>query len=97
MSELRPSKEMWDYYFKVRYERKEITPLSVCSAIADVMGGYHISYTDNEVLKDLKLFTKGGKLNKKAMGALASYLHKEFHGSKNGLKILPPKDCERSN
>ena len=88
--ELSPSKAMWDYYFEASWKRKQITPLSVCSAIADVLGGYHISYTAREVLKDLSLLDKKGKPNKKAREALCSYLHHNFHKSTPPLKIVGP-------
>jgi len=87
---LSPSKAMWDYYFEASWKRKEITDLSVSSAIADLLAGYHISYTANEVLKDLDLLDAKGKPNKKAKEALASFLHGTFHHQKSGLNIVPP-------
>jgi len=91
MSELKPSKEMWDYYFEVSWKRKEVTPLSVCSAIADKIYGYGISHTAKEVLKDLGLLTEKGNVNKKGKEALAHYLHEKFHrGDESGLKIINP-------
>ena len=91
MTILRPSKAMWDYYFEASWQQKNITPLSVSSAIADVIAGYGISYTALEVLKDLDLITDSGKPNKKARLALASYLHEKFHRNTEGLQILPPE------
>ena len=86
---------MWDYYFEASWKKKNITPLSVCSAIADVQAGYHISYTANEVLKDLGLLNAKGKPNKKALEALHTYLHFNFHGSVRPLKIVPPvQECK---
>lgn len=85
--ELRPSKGMWDYYFKAQWEKGNITDLSVCSAIADLLGGFHISHTAKEVLKDLGLLTKD-KPNKKAKEALSAYLHGMFHRGKSELIIV---------
>ena len=93
---LSPSKEMWDYYFKASWEKQNITPLGVCSAIADIWGGYHISYTAMEVLKDLGLVGKNGQPNKRAREAIATYLHHEFHKSTSPLEIVPP-DTEKTN
>lgn len=86
--ELQPSKKMWNYYFKAQWEKGNITDLSVCSAIADMLGGYHISYTAKEVLKDLGLLTTKGRPNKKARMALSSYLHGMFHRGKSELIIV---------
>lgn len=92
--ELKPSKAMWEYYFKAQWERQNITPLSVASALADKLGGYHISYTANEVLKDLGLLTKSGRPNKEGREALAHYLHEKFHRGTDGIKIVPPDGDE---
>jgi hypothetical protein len=95
--ELRPSKEMWDYYFEASWKRKEITPLSVCTAIADKLAGYHISYTANEVLKDLGLLTPKGTPNKLAKEALHTYLHYNFFKSIKPLAIVPPAQSTNVN
>lgn len=82
--ELKPSKEIWDY------TKGNITVLFVCSAIADKLGGFHISYTANEVLKDLGLLSNKGNPNKKAKEVLALYLHGRFHGGREQVAITPP-------
>lgn len=69
----------------------DITALSVCSAIADKIGGFYISHTANEVLKDLGLLSNKGNPNKKAKEVLALYLHGRFHGGREQVVIVPPE------
>lgn len=86
---LRPSKHMWDYYVKVN-SGKGITALSIASAIADRLGGYHISYTATEVLKDLGLLDQNDNPNSEAKEVLAAYLHEKFHRGVWGLEVAEP-------
>jgi len=85
--EIKPSKEIWNYF------KADITPLSVVSALADRCGGYHISYSANELLKDLRLLTSCGLPNKKGRQLVAWYLHEEYHGSIQKIVVVPPNGC----
>ena len=53
MSQICPSKEIWDYYNRDGVSSKGITLGLILSSIADVIAGYHISYSATELLKDL--------------------------------------------
>ena len=86
---LRPSKEMWEYYNSVS-AKGSISPLGIASAIADKIGGYHISHTANEVLRDLDLLDKKDNPNKEAREVLAAYLHEKFHRGTWGIEVAEP-------
>ena len=83
---LNPSKQMWDYM------RGDITPLQVVCAIADKLAGFHISYSNNELLKDLSLLSKSGKPNKRARELMAWHIHNLYFKSlPNDLEIVEPR------
>lgn len=83
-TELKPSLSMWKYW------KGSITTLLIVSSIADRMGGFHISYSSNELLKDLKLVTSSGAPNKKAREIVAWYLHEKYHKSVCPIKVIDP-------
>jgi hypothetical protein len=83
--ELHPSRQIWDYF------KGDITPLHVVSAVADVNAGYHISYSARELLKDLKMLSPMGKVNRKARLAVAHYLHAKHHKSIEDLTVVQPE------
>jgi hypothetical protein len=89
--ELRPSWQIWKYFNGV-----QITPLLVVSSCADRLGGYHISYSAEELLKDLGLVTDKGAINKRGRELIAAYLHEKYHKSFgcDPVKIIPPTESE---
>jgi len=88
ITELKPSKQMWKYW------KGDITELLIVSSIADRMGGFHISYSSNELLKDLNLITKAGRPNKKARELVAWYLHEKYHKSICPIKVINPNTID---
>jgi len=88
---LRPSKEMWDFY-KSANNDKEISALSVVSAITDIWFGWHISSTAKYVLEDLGFLNPKGKPNKQAKQLSAGYLHELFHRGRTGIEVINPHD-----
>lgn len=83
---LYPTKAMWAHF------KANITPLMVVSALADVLGGFHISYSARELLEDLGLLTRSGAVNKNGRLALSAHLHYEYHKSTEPLIIVSPYD-----
>ncbi len=84
MKKIKPSKEIWKYF------NGDITPLQIVSAIADRYGGYHISYSANELLKDLGFLTLKGMPNKKGRELVAWYLHEKYHGTIEEIVVINP-------
>lgn len=82
--EIKPSLEIWNYF------KGDITSLQVVTYIADIIGGYHVSYSAKELLKDLKLLTKKGRPTKEARRLVAWYLHEKYHRSINPLVVIDP-------
>ena len=82
---IKPSKAIWDWY------SKDITRELVTCLIADKIGGYWISHSGYELLKDLDFLTKKGNVNKKGKKALAAQLHDKYHHNKNGIIIIEPR------
>lgn len=93
-----PSKSIWDYYNRSHWAPSlrsgGITVDLIMTSIADVLGGYHISYSATELLIDLEyLRVNNGKrtITKKARLFLAHELHERYHrGVKEYHIILKP-------
>jgi len=81
---------MWEYMTRPEI-KGEITALQVASALADRWYGYGISYSANELLKDLNLLTEKGVPNKRGREVVAIYLHEKYHRNFEGIKIIKPK------
>ena len=81
---IKPSIAIWNYY------KGDITPIKVVSAIGDRIGGYHISYSANELLKDLNFITPKGNVTKEAKRLLAWYLHEICHKSIEPVVVVDP-------
>ena len=85
---LYPSSGIWDYYIR---SRSEITIELILSSIADKIAGYHISYSAEELLRDLGLVTKNGKINKKGFLVLSHSLYYSYHKHSKRINIIEPK------
>lgn len=90
---LKPTKSMWRYYGD---DGTAITADLVCSSIADKLAGYHISYSATELLKDLKLLTPKGKVNRDGLKALSHHLHERYHRGRDGVIIVNPNEGVKS-
>lgn len=93
-NEIRPSKEMWDYYTRTG---SEITVDLILSSLADRLNGNHISYSATELLKDLDLLAKEkdssmrrDRVNKLGRQVLSRELHNRFHSYGEYYKIINP-------
>jgi len=73
----------------------EITALQVASGLADRYAGYHISYSANELLKDLNLINAKGLPNKSGREIIAIYLHEKYHRSIDPIEIIDPFDAAK--
>ena len=94
MDELRPSKAIWDFCNRGEVNRP-LSGLGVCSTIADMLAGYHVSYTATEILKDLGLVDQKGNdwvPNKKALKILSHHRHEKFHRGRDGVVVTEPKE-----
>lgn len=91
-----PSKGIWDYYNRGCNSGYGITISLILSSIADVIAGYHISYSATELLKDLGYIniSKNKKtINKKGLLILSHELHERHHrGVKTYHIIVNPHD-----
>lgn len=77
-----------------KYMKGDITPLRIVSAIADRAGGFHISYSATEMLKDLYLLTPKDMPTKHARELVAWYLHEKYHKSICPITVIDPNaDC----
>lgn len=83
--EIRPSESIWNYF------KGEISVLTVVRSLADRYGGYHISYSANELLKDLKLLNKNDMPNKRGRELIALFLHEMEFGSIEKLRVIEPQ------
>lgn len=83
-TELKPSLAMWKYW------KGDITVELIVSSIADRMGGFHISYSSSELLKDLDLVNATGRPNKQARQIVAWYLHEKYHKSICPITVIEP-------
>lgn len=81
---IKPSLSIWNYF------KGDITAELIVSSIADRMGGYHISYSATELLKDIKVYTPSGKINKYGREIVAHYLHEKYHRNKDSIDIINP-------
>lgn len=84
-----PSIEIWDYF------KGDISIDLITSSIADKMAGFHISYSANELLKDLDLLTPKGAVSKRGLMTLARSLHWRYHAKTNSVAIVNPHTNER--
>jgi len=85
-NQIKPSKIMWDYYNRSEIKHDGITVDLIISNIADVLAGYAISYSAQQLLKDLGylVLQKGKKrTTKDGLLVLAHELHERYH---RGLK-----------
>lgn len=94
-NEIRPSKEIWDYY--MRDGVPGITVDLILSSLADINYGYYISYSASELLKDLELvdtkIIKGVhkiKINKLGRQVLARELHSRYHRKTSFYILIDP-------
>ncbi len=82
--EVRPSLAMWKHY------RGDITPALVAAALADRIAGFYMSNSASNLLLDLELLTKTGKVNKKGRVVLGCQIHEQYHRKEDGIRILEP-------
>jgi hypothetical protein len=79
------SGEIQNYYIRTG---TKITIDLIVSSIADKLAGYHLSYSANELLKDIKVLTKKDKINKKGLLILSHHLHYTYHLSTRPVFIV---------
>ena len=75
---------MWEWY------KGDITIELILSIIADKIAGYGVSYSANELLKDLELVSNKGNINKKGKLVMAHQLHDKYHHNRNSMVIINP-------
>jgi hypothetical protein len=84
MEILKPSKSIWNWY------KGNITSELIICLIAVKLAGYGISYSGEELLKDLKLVNSKGVVNKKGRFVLAHELHEKYHRKRESIVIINP-------
>lgn len=91
MYEIRPSKEIWNYYQRNGVVGElGITIDLIVSALADINYGFHISYSATELLKDLGLLSPTGRINKVGRYVLAIELHERYHRKSSAIYLVDP-------
>jgi hypothetical protein len=90
-NEIRPSKEIWDYYSRNSSNGESgISIELILSSIADKSYGFHISYSATELLKDIDCLNEKGNITKKAKLILARELHSRYHQKRPNFKLINP-------
>lgn len=88
--EIAPSKSIWLYY------DGDISIEQIICHISDLVGGWAISYSATELLKDLKLLTKKGTPTMEAKRLMSSQIHEQYFRKRYDAILVNPITGEKS-
>lgn len=87
---IKPSKSIWEYF------NKDITIEGIVCYAMDLAGGWHISYSATELLKDLDWITPKGKLKQVALHFVTGLNHSMHYRKKYDVALVNPVTGEET-